>query len=267
MSISPKLCASALGALLALPLAAATPEAGTLTSSRRGQVQDERAAAMEAFLGALFPGTRVDWESESVVWPDGAGRRVELTGFQRVPFGAGFVSLAGVQDPAAREAAVAKLSRRQRVMSGASTCELVVLRQDAAGQVTGQRRVRIDPEAPFARCRRVSLLTSEDEPAPDAWPTLTVDVETAVDGDGWAGSVAWQGVLDSGSGTWRTRVPHALRRWLADRGEVTELLRAAPVDGGRVEFTVVGSERRFAYPCADPRTCQVPPRALGDLLR
>lgn len=266
MSISPKLCASALGALLALPLAAATPEAGTLTSSRRGQVQDERAAAMEAFLVAVFPGARVDWESESVVWPDGARQRVELTGFQRVPFGAGRVSVAGVQLPAALEAVGAKLRRRERASAGSATCELVVLRHDAAGQVTGRRSLRLDPDAPFARCRGLSVVPTEDAPGPDAWPLLMVDVETAVDGDGWAGSVAWQGLLDSASGTWRSRVPHSLRRWTA-AGEVTELLRAARLDGGRVEFTVVGSERRFAYPCADPLTCQVPPRALSDLLR
>jgi hypothetical protein len=267
MSISPKLCASALEVLLALPAAAQAPAGGSLTSSRRGQVQDERAAAMEAFLGVLFPGTRVDWETESVVWPDGARQRVELTGFQRVAFGAGHVSLAGVQSPGPLEAALGKLRRRERVNAGSATCRLVVLRWDAAGQPAGQRSVPIDPEAPFARCRRLSVVPADEQPGPDAWPLVMADVETAVDGEGWAGSVAWQGVLDSGSGTWRNRVPHAIRRWPAGGGETTELLRVNRLDDGRMQFEVVGDTRRAAYPCADPQTCQVPPRALTDLLR
>lgn len=252
--------------LAAAALAAVAASGSTPQVDRRAQLSEGRAAAIEAFFAAVFPGASVDWNAESLVWPGGDKQRVKLSGFERRAYGDGYVLVAGVEFPDRVEVAQRGIERAERVAPGTASCRLVVVRTDAAGAAVDQRSLTVDPESSLTRCRRVEI---EEAAGPEGaqWPRLRVSAETTQAGAGWAGTVTWHGLLDSGNGAWISRMPVAVSRREAGGPESTEILRARRVDAGQVEFEALGSGRKFSYACAGPAECLVPPQAVFDRLR
>jgi len=217
---------------------------------RRKSYGEPRASVIESLLATLYPGSEIDWDTETLRIPGenphvfGVG--VAVTASQA---NGGLEGIASVDFDGKKAVFISQARNFQRTDSPAFPTLMVVFRADSSGHIEKYKKLMLDPKEPVTEIKNFSVRDwSQNE-----WPTLDIRYVTHVFSPSSSfASIEWRSVFDANSGQFVSRMPLGIAikaRGNAERDLVFGISRSNP--NTLLIGTRFGHETH-PYTCTDP---------------
>jgi|SRR5580692_6111779 len=237
--------------LLFLSLLLLTPRgsAQMKPGDRRKSYGETRASVIESLLATLYPGSELDWDSESQRIPGENPHVFEVgvsVGGSRT--NGGLEGVATVEFDGKKEGFIYQAQNFQRTDKPVFLTLFVVFRADSSGHIQKYKKLMLDPKEPVTQIKNFSIRDwSQNE-----WPTLDIQYETHVFSPSSFATIEWKSIFDANSGQFVSRLPLGITtkiRGGPERQLVLGISRSSP---NTVQIGTRFGRETHQYACTDP---------------
>lgn len=237
--------------LLFLSLLLLTPggSAQMKPGDRRKSYGEPRASIVESLLTTLYPGSTLDWDSESlripVENPHGFGVGVVAGGSKTH---GGLEGIATVEFDGKKEGFIFQAESFQRTDNPVFPTLLVVFRADSSGHIEKYKKLMLDPKEPVTQIKDFSIRDwSQNE-----WPTLNIQYDTHVFSPYSFATIEWRSVFDANSGQFISRLPQGITSKIQGGPERQLVLGISRSSPNAVQIGSRFGHETHQYTCTDP---------------
>jgi hypothetical protein len=216
---------------------------------RRKAYGEARASVIESLLAILYPGSKLDWDSQLLHIPGENPHLFEVPVYVRgSQANGGLEGVASVELDRKKEEFIFQAKRFQQAENRVFPTLLIVFRADPSGHIEKYKKFMLDPKEPLTQIKDFSI----QDWTTQEWPKLNVQYDTHRAGPDSFTTIEWHAVFDAASSQLVSRMPFGITRKVKGGAEQPLGFSIARTSQTQITIRDRWSEEIHTYDCSDP---------------